>query len=95
MHRSWIQKNHVAFHIFSRFIGDLSFENQIELSAGMLVLKESIGRDIGVNAIKHQFAPTMAREAGHRQPVAEVPPLELIQSWDVQFDANEILQRGV
>jgi hypothetical protein len=61
----------------------------------MLVAQESIGRGIGVNAIKHQFTPAMARQAGHRQTVAEVPPRELTQSRYAQFYANEIFQRGV
>ena len=80
------EKNDVAFFVFSGLISDLAFENEIELTAEMLVLQKSIDRSIGSDPIKYQLALPLACETRHFESVAEIAPRKLGQRVIFQID---------
>src|SRR5918996_2252529 len=86
MHRLRVEKNHVAFFVYTGFVGDLALEHEIELAADVLVLQKSIGRCVGGDPVKHQLVLALTSEPRHFEPVAEIAPLQPVQRVVVQID---------
>src|SRR5262245_47379687 len=53
MNRPGVEEYDFAFTVFTRFVGDLAFEHEVELAAEVFVLQKSVGRGIGRDPVKH------------------------------------------
>ena len=89
-----VQEYQITFFVLAGLVRDPAFEHEIKLAANMLMFDERVCRGIRGDSIKHQLALPLARQPRHRQTVAEVAPLKMIQCRVIDFPTKKIIQRA-